>query len=53
MKCPTFRGTRGGATKRILEAATCKNKDAGRILTTLSSALRFGFVTTQFIFTIY
>jgi hypothetical protein len=37
----------------MLEAATYKNKDAGRILTTLSSAQRFGFVTAEFILTIY
>jgi hypothetical protein len=37
----------------MLEAATHKNKELGRILTSLSSAQRVGFVTAQFIFTIY
>jgi len=37
----------------MLEAATYKNKDAGRILTSLSSGQRFSFVTARFIFTIY
>jgi hypothetical protein len=37
----------------MLEAATRKNKDAAQILMTLSSAQPFGFVTTQFLFTMY
>jgi hypothetical protein len=37
----------------MLEAATYKNKDAGLILTSLSSGRRFAFVTARFIFTIH